>query len=119
MNTSPEVDQWFADLDHPLKDEMIRVRQVILEVDSRMTESVKWSTPIFDFEGNLVSFQPRAKRFVSLLFHRGSEIPGDHDRLEGDGRLARIMRFTDMDDVQAGKEDLETVVRSWCDWKAG
>ena len=95
----------------------MRVREFILEADARIEESVKWSTPTFAFEGNLASFQPRAKRFVSLLFHRGSEIPGDHSRLEGEGRLARTMRFDDLDDVEAGKEDLEAVVRAWCDWK--
>ena len=112
MNTSAEVDQWFADLEHPLKDAMLRVREVILEADPRIEESVKWSTPTFAFEGNLASFQPRAKRFVSLLFHRGSEIPGGHHRLEGDGRLARTMRFADLADVEAGKGDLEAVVRA-------
>ena len=98
---------------------MLRVREVILEADSRMEESVKWSTPTFAFDGNLASFQPRAKRFVSLLFHRGSEIPGDHTRLEGEGRLARTMRFTDLANVEASKGDLEAVVRAWCEWKAG
>jgi hypothetical protein len=39
------------------------------------------------FNGNIASFNP-AKNFVSLLFHRGAEIPGDHPRLEGDGNLA-------------------------------
>ena len=117
MNTSAEVDAWFAALDHPLKDAMLRTREVILEADSRMTESVKWSTPTFDFNGNLASFQPRAKKFVSLLFHRGSEIPGEHPRLEGDAALARIMRFKDLDDVEAQREGLEGVVRAWCEWK--
>ena len=119
MNTSPEVDRWFADFEHPLKDAMLRAREVILEADGRIEESVKWSTPTFGFEGNLASFQPRAKRFVSLLFHRGSEIPGDHHRLEGEGRLARTMRFADLDDVEAGQGDLEAVVRAWCDWRVG
>ena len=118
MNTGAEVDSWFEGYDHPLKDAMLRVREVILGADARMDECVKWSTPTFTYEGNLVSFQPRAKKFVSLLFHRGSEIPGDHPRLEGDDALARIMRFTDFGDVEVHREDLEVVVRAWCDWRA-
>lgn len=98
---------------------MLRVREVILGADSRMTESVKWSAPTFAFEGNLASFQPRSKKFVSLMFHRGSEIPGDHPRLEGDAALVRTMRFADMADVEAQRADLEAVVRAWCDLKAG
>lgn len=117
-NASPEVDQWFRELDHPLKAAMMLTRQTILEADGRITETIKWSTPTFAFNGNLASFQPRAKRFVSLLFHQGAEIPGDHPELEGDSRLARTMRFQDEADVGRKRNALEAVVRAWCDWRA-
>lgn len=74
--------------------------------------------PTFEFKGNLVSFQPRAKRFVSLMFHRGSEIPGKHPYLEGDAALVRTMRFVDMNEVEKRREALEAVVRSWCEARA-
>lgn len=119
MSGSAEVDRWFADLDHPLKDVMQQVREVILEADPRMDECVKWSTPTFTFEGNLASIQPRAKRFVSLMFHRGSGIPGEHPLLEGDAALVRTMRFTDLGEVEARRDALAAVVRAWCDSKAG
>jgi hypothetical protein len=51
--------------------------------------------------------------------HRGAEIPGEHPRLEGDGKLVRTMRFADVDELEAGRADLEAVIRAWCDWKAG
>jgi hypothetical protein len=53
------------------------------------------------------------------MVHRGAEIPGDHPRLEGDGKLVRTMRFTDLDQLEAGRADLEAAIRAWCDWKAG
>lgn len=52
------------------------------------------------------------------MFHRGSEIPGDHPRLEGDGRLVRTMRFADLDELEAWRGDPEAVIRAWCDSKA-
>ncbi|UCG23214.1 MAG: DUF1801 domain-containing protein [Chloroflexota bacterium] len=118
-NTSPIVDEWFQELDHPLKEEMLLVRYLILEADQRMSESIKWKAPTFEFKGNLVSFQPRAKKFVSLMFHRGSEIPGDHPVLQGDAALVRTMRLTDESDIANQREALQAVVRAWCDWKAG
>jgi len=114
MTASPEVDEWFAARDHPLGDAMQRVRRLILEADPRVTESIKWKTPTFAYRGNIASFNP-AKNLVSLLFHRGAEIPGDFPRLEGDGRLARVMRFADLAEVEQGADELQAVIRAWCD----
>jgi hypothetical protein len=112
MGTSTEVDAWFAARDHPLTDAMQLARRLILEADPRVTESIKWKTPTFSFRGNIVSFNP-AKKLVSLLFHRGAEIPGHFPRLEGDGRLARVMRFADVDEVEQGADELQAVIRAW------
>jgi hypothetical protein len=116
-NENPEVTRWFDEFEHPLKAEMLRVREIILMTDERMEESVKWSAPTFAYEGNLASFQPRAKQFVSLMFHRGSEIPGKHPLLEGDAALVRIARFADLDKVDNKRGELEAIVRDWCAWK--
>lgn len=117
VNRNPDVDAWFEEKQHPLEEAMQLVRQTILDADARVEESIKWKTPTFSFQGNIVSFNP-AKNFVSLLFHRGAEIPGLHPSLEGDGRLARTMRFADIDDVAARNGELTEVVRAWCNWKA-
>ena len=118
MNTSPEVDAWFEKFEHPLKDAMLRVREVILCADDRMTETIKWSSPTFMFNGNLASFNPRSRKHVSVLFHTGAQIPGNHQGLEGGGDMARYMRFADLDDVEANRAGLEEVVRAWCAWKS-
>jgi hypothetical protein len=111
------VDAWFEAKQHPLEPAMQRVREVILGVDPRVEETIKWSTPTFMFNGNIASFNP-AKNFVSLLFHRGAEIPGDHPRLEGDGNLARVMRFADLDEVDANADDLRAVIAAWTEFKS-
>lgn len=116
--SSSEVDSWFEDYDNPLKDVMQRVRELILAADERMEEAIKWSSPTFSYNGNLASFNPRSKKHVSLMFHEGAEIPGDFPHLEGDGRLARTMKFADMDAVEDLKEELASVVRAWCALKS-
>jgi hypothetical protein len=118
VNRNPDVDRWFDERDHPLDPAMRRARDIILGADERVTESIKWKTPTFAFEGNIASFNP-SKHIVSILFHRGAEIPGTHPRLEGDGKLARTMRFADLDDVESGRADLERAIRAWCAVKAG
>ena len=113
-----EVDKWFEKYDNPMKDNVQRVREIIMGADPRMTECIKWQSPTFGFQGNLASFNPRAKKHVSLMFHRGAEIPGEHPRLLGDGKLARTMKFADLEEAEEAREELEAVVRAWCEFKA-
>jgi hypothetical protein len=115
---NPEVDVWFEEKQHPMEDAMQAVREVALATDPRITESIKWSTPTFSYEGNIFSFNP-AKKLVSLLFHTGAKIPGDHPGLEGDGDTARVMRFTDVEDVRRRTGELTGVLEAWCRWKDG
>ena len=116
-NANPQVEMWFQQLEHPLKGAMLLVRNIILAADERISESIKWSAPTFEYKGNLASFQPKSKRFVSLMFHRGSEIPGSHPGLEGDAALVRTMRFEDEAEVKTQRNALAAIVRAWCDWK--
>ena len=114
--TSLEVDRWFADQrDNPLLDALELAREVILSTDDRVEESIKWKTPTFSYEGNIVSFTIGAKNFVSLMFHNGAQIPGDHPRLTGDGKQVRTMRFDDRKDLADNRGDLEAVIKAWCD----
>lgn len=114
MSTSPEVDAWLAEYEHPAKEAMLRLREIIL-LDDRMTETIKWKSPTFMYEGNMASFNPRTKAHVSLMFHTGASIPGDHPLLEGGGDTARYMKFTDLAEVEAAAEEISAVVAAWCD----
>jgi hypothetical protein len=101
--------------DNPMKEAVQRTREILLAADPRIGETIKWSTPTFTYKGNLVSFQPRAKQFVSLLFHTGASIPGDHPLLEGGGDTARYARLADHEAVERARPELEAIVRAWCD----
>src|ERR671922_2113307 len=107
------VDAWFNERKHPLTDAMQLARRIILGADERVTEAIKWKTPTFSYGGDIASFMP-AKNVVSIMFHRGAEIPGTHPRLEGGGKLVRTMRFADVAEVRSARKDLEKVIRAWC-----
>jgi hypothetical protein len=118
LSTNPEVDRWFDALEHPLKDLMQAVRAAVLGADERVEESIKWQSPTFSFEGNIASINPRARRYVSLMFHRGAEIPGRYPHLEGDGKLARYLNIEDLDQLESLRLELAAAVRSWCAMKS-
>jgi hypothetical protein len=112
------VEQWLGNQDSPNIDLMRAARDMILAADDRVTETIKWSTPTFLYKGNILSFTP-SKTGVGMMFHRGAEIPGDHPRLEGEGKLVRTMRFSNLDELGEGRRDIEAVVRAWCEWRDG
>jgi hypothetical protein len=113
---NPDVDAWFEKKQPAQADAMQAVRDVALAADDRIEESIKWSTPTYSYQGNIFSFNS-AKNFVSLLFHTGAKIPGEHSGLKGEGKTARVMRFTDTADVAARADELTGVLRAWCAWK--
>ena len=112
---NPDVDAWFDRYENPMRETMAAVREVLLAADDRIGEVVKWSTPTFVYKGNLASFQPRAKQFVSILFHEGASIPGTHPILDGGGEHARYARIAGPEELEARRGELEAVVRAWCD----
>jgi hypothetical protein len=115
----PAVDAFVSSLDHPLEPGIEAVRDVVLAVDPRITETIKWKSPTFVFEGNIASIEPRSKKHVSLLFHQGAKLPGTHPKLEGGGETVRYMRFADADDVAKKRKDLERAIRAWIQLKSG
>jgi hypothetical protein len=100
-------------LDHPYRDEIQALREIILGVDSRMDEEIKWGAPTFTYKGNMATFNVRAKKFVNLTFHTGALIRDPQGILEGDAKEARVARFMNMNDVDYKREGLEAVVKAW------
>jgi hypothetical protein len=117
--TNPEVDAWFVKYENPQKDVVLAVRRVILEADGRMDECIKWQAPTFTYKGNLASFYPKSKQHASLMFHTGATIPGQFPSLEGTGDVSRVMKFTDLGDVDRKRDELEALVRAWIELKSG
>ena len=116
MTGNPEVDRWIDEAAHPLDATMRRARDIILGADERVTESIKWKTPTFSFKGNVASFNP-SKNLVSIMFHRGAEIPGDHPRLEGSGDTSRVLQLATVEEADAAAPEIERLVKAWCDWR--
>jgi len=117
MNQRKAVAAWLESYDNPMKEVVSRVRDTILHADARIKESIKGRAPTFSYRGTLVSIFPESKKHASLMFERGAEIPGHHPRLEGEGDAGRVMKIRDTAEAHGAKDDLQHLVRSWCDWR--
>lgn len=83
MPRTQEVDTFVAELGHPLEEAINAVRDIVLGVDSRIVETIKWKGPTFVFEGNIASIEPRSKKHVSVLFHQGAEAAREASSVRG------------------------------------
>lgn len=104
MNINPKVDAFLKAKKHPLTNEIQRVREIILGTNDKIEEDIKWSSPTFMYKGNIASFFMNAKKNISLMFHKGALIKDKSSLLEGDGKEARVVRFTDLKDIEKKKK---------------
>ncbi len=110
--SASDVDAWLAETSNPKKDVIAAVRSVIM-TDDRIEEAIKYRAPAFLHGGIMAYFHWSAKDFASLIFPKGSQIPGAFECLEGDG-LQRMMRFADTASVEAARDDLLDIIDIWC-----
>jgi uncharacterized protein YdhG (YjbR/CyaY superfamily) len=105
------VDEYMASLEHRLKAEVQAIRAIILAVDPRIKEEVKWNAPNFSYKDYIATFNLRTEEHVHLIFHNPAIASIHSEILEGDYPDRRMAYFRDMADVQAKKSEIEFVVR--------
>ncbi len=77
-NRSREVERFMEGLDHPLKEEIGRLREAILDSNGRITEHIKWKAPSFRYAGeDRVTFRLHPAERAQLVFHRGAKVKDD------------------------------------------
>jgi hypothetical protein len=119
MTPTTDVDAWFDAYDNPMKPVVQRLREIVLEADPRIEETIKWQAPTFMYKGNLASFYPKSRQHASLMFHLGARIPGRHPRLEGSGDTSRVLKIGNLEEAEAARPELAAIVKAWCDWRDG
>ena len=119
-NRSREVERFMEGLDHPLKDEVERLRSAILNSNDRITEHIKWKAPSFCYAGeDRVTFRLYPEDRVQLVFHRGAKVKGDAAdfAFEDDTGLLRWVAddraVVALRDAEARQRDLVELVNRW------
>jgi hypothetical protein len=113
--TANPVDAFMAELEHPLKAEVQRLREIVLGASPAIAERIKWKSPSF-YSGadDLGAFELRPRDFVRLVLVFPHGMVGDPDGIMlGDWNDRRELRFTSLDDVEAKRGALENVVKGW------
>ena len=117
----PTVDEFFATLDHPLKDALQEVRAVILGARPDIGEGIKWNAPSFRVDEFFATASIR-NNAVMVILHQGAKVRDNTSELEvrdPDGLLVWHAKdrcsvtFRDMDDVVEKRAAFADVVRQW------
>lgn len=114
LQKAGQVDDYMEKLEHPFKQEVERLRSIILNANPKLQERVKWNSPSFYFVKDLAAFNLRASGYVQIIFifYDGNMIE-DSSLLQGGWRDRREARFYSMDDIEAKQPALEQFVNNW------
>lgn len=71
---SAAVDALMNELDHPCKESIDALRVLILSLDSRIHEEVKWNAPSFYIADHFATFKLRPLDSIQLVLHTGAKV---------------------------------------------
>jgi hypothetical protein len=126
LANTAEVEAFMQKLEHPMKDVLQALREVILAADAGVGEHIKWNAPSFLYIGEMAPFNPKEyKRYIivsnffkqdciRLVFPSGAKLNDTSGILEGDyadGR--RIAHFFTLANVEARRSDLQQLIKTW------
>lgn len=67
------VDAYLSQLDHPLKDVVLRLRTILLDVDPTIGEEIKWNAPSFRTTEHFATMHLRSPSAIQLILHLGAK----------------------------------------------
>jgi len=122
--SAPEsVETFLASLEHPFKQEILSLRQIILGADPRIAEGIKWNAPSFHTSEYFATFQLRAKDGVQVILHLGAktratattgiELADPDALLEWLAKDRASVKFRDSKDIDAKRSAFAKVLREW------
>ena len=104
------VNEYMNALEHPLKAEWAAVREIILGANANISERIKWNAPSFFYKEDLATFHTRNPAAVHIVFHHPAIVSIQSGLLEGDYKDRRMLYLRTMDDVQAHKQELASII---------
>lgn len=120
--SSPEVDAYFAELEHPLKDVALGLRKLLLDAHPDVVESIKWRAPNYEVTDDFATLNLRRPTAVQLVLHTGAKVKPEHPEvvveapgklLTWPGRNRAVASFTSLAELEDARDVLASILRSW------
>jgi hypothetical protein len=126
-STQPaSVEAFLAALDQPFKPEILALRQIILDADPSIAESIKWNAPSFYTSEHFATMQLRAKDGVLIILHLGAKtrdtalsgiaIDDSAGLLKWLAKDRASVKFRDLADIEVKRAAFTNVIRQWLEY---
>lgn len=122
-NMNDEVTKFLDELNHPLRNGIEELRQILLNSANGLSENIKWNGPNYCFEKeDRVTMRIQPPKQIQLIFHRGAKkINQPKDKLIDDksGLLTwkendrALATFKNIDEIKKAKSSLEKIINEW------
>jgi len=109
MKNTKSVSEYMAELEHPLKEEINAVRNII-NSNTKIAERIKWNAPSYFYKADLVTFNPRNQNKVHLVFHHIAITKNTSKLLEGDYKDRRMLYFSSMKEILSKEKQLTQII---------
>ena len=119
-----DLQTWLDELQHPLKQEILEMREIILEANKNLTEHIKWNAPSYCINGeDRITFNVYGKDKFRLVFHCGVKIKArklkgkinsdTHQWLEWAADDRAVLTFRDMIEIMQKKKTVQQIINEW------
>ncbi len=102
MSTKRTVESWMAALEPPVREMAEALRQLVLDADPDLSESIKWGNPVYEKKGK-VCHLAATRAYVALGFFNGVPLADPEGILEGRGMKMRHVKIKRLSDIRAGQ----------------
>lgn len=67
------VQDLLANLEHPHAAGILRLREIVLALDRRIAEEIKWNAPSFRIDDHFATFRLHPPKQIQLVLHTGAK----------------------------------------------
>jgi hypothetical protein len=122
-NLNQDVTRFLDELNHPLRDEIEKLRTIILGSVKGLSENIKWNGPNYVFnEQDRITMKIHPPKQVQLIFHRGAkkqEQPVEKLIKDNSGLLSwkendrAVASFRTLGEIETNRSNLKEVITKW------
>ncbi|MBX2976513.1 MAG: DUF1801 domain-containing protein [Ignavibacteriaceae bacterium] len=122
-NLNRDVTKFLDEQNHPLREVIEKLRNIILQTNSEITENIKWNGPNYCFnDEDRITIKLHPPKQIQLIFHRGAKKqiqPEDKLIADNSGLLIwrendrALVNFKSIDELKKSEPNLKNIITKW------